>query len=260
MKLAIYAALASLACAFLNISFVAVRNVVVTNERKYSDTPLDCPSSYIGLENAVRDPNGEPPRPISNFPSLAAQINRSRPKEVYFEHNRHFTNFGTAYPTDRKFRVSSEVSRSQLVFLLRIGLICPQFSTIVQYRVQDWGMERCTLTLSTSLVAPVSGHHHGRQNDERPSGRVDIWKLDEGKRLHPQLLSWNTRPQRHSRMASWDLSDFEHLETNEFECKSGSTLTFEISCSSDSDDCRLEYNQTKERPQTGTACLFQQLT
>ncbi|KAJ7664448.1 hypothetical protein DFH06DRAFT_323722 [Mycena polygramma] len=228
LKLAICASIASLACAFMNISFVALRVADITNERKYMDTMLESPSAYFGLERAVHDPTAEPPHPISNFPLLAAQINRARPKDVYFEHNRHLTNFGTAYPLDRKVRVS------------------PEISTVIQFRVQDWGMERCSLAFRSSVGKSQSGNHHERDMAEHWTGSVDVWRLDEGKRINGQSLSWNTRANRRDLMASWNLSTAEHLETGEFDCKSGSILTFELSCSSN--DCQLEFIQTKEKP------------
>ncbi|KAJ6489249.1 hypothetical protein C8R47DRAFT_478946 [Mycena vitilis] len=230
LKLAICASIASLACAFMNISFVALRGAGITNKRKYMDTTLESPSAYFGLERAVHAPTAEPPHPISNFPLIAAQINRARPKDVSFEHNRHLTNFGTAYTLDRKFRVFPEVS------------------TVVQFRVQDWGMERCSLMLRSSVRNSQSGNHHGRDMLEHRTGSVDVWRLDEGKRINAQYFSWSTKANRRDLMASWNLSTTEHLETGEFGCQSGLILTFELSCSSN--DCHLEFVQTKERPRT----------
>lgn len=117
-----------MACTFLNISFLAFRKVFVTNEIKYAHIELETPNSYIGLERAVHDPNAPPPKPISNFPLFTTQINHSEPNTVYYEHNRHFTNFGTAWPTDRKFRVATGVgiffSRSWVCLTISSGLDC----------------------------------------------------------------------------------------------------------------------------------------
>ncbi|KAJ7485124.1 hypothetical protein B0H11DRAFT_1806448 [Mycena galericulata] len=219
MRFAIYACLASMACTFLNISFLAFRKVSVTNDIKYAHTELEMPNSYIGLERAIHDPNSPPPKPITNFPLFTAQVNQSEPNAVYYEDNRHFTNFGTAWPTDRKFRVGSGVS------------------TIVQFRVQDFGMEKCTLTLSTSLTAPA------------PGGRMDLWKLDKDRRLDPHDVSWKTRPSRSRLVISWDLGHSAALTTDEFPCKSTSILTFELACSSRA-DCTLQFIQPRNAPES----------
>ncbi|KAJ7780143.1 hypothetical protein DFH07DRAFT_950196 [Mycena maculata] len=233
LRFAIYACLASMACTFLNISFLAFRKVFVTNDIKYAHIQLETPSSYIGLERAVHSPNAPPPKPISNFPFFTAQVNQSEPGTVFLENNRHFTDFGTAWPTDRKFRVVAGVS------------------TIMQFRVQDFGMEKCTLTLSTGMTTPDSGHSHGRDMHEHvhPMGQMDLWKLDQDRRLDPHLVSWKTRPQRSRLVTSWDLAYSTSLRTEEFYCKSTSILTFELACSGQ-EDCNLDFTQPRENPES----------
>ncbi|KAJ7818317.1 hypothetical protein B0H14DRAFT_2520484 [Mycena olivaceomarginata] len=230
LKYAIYACLASMACTFLNLSFLTFRRVFVTNNIKYAHIELETPNSYIGLERAVRDPNSPPPKPVSNYPRFSAQVNQTDPSAVYYEFNRHFTNFGTAWPTDRTFRVAAEVS------------------TIVQFRVQDFGMEKCTLTLSTGMAPPASGHHgrrHAGHAHPPPTGRMDLWRLDQARAIDPQRLSWRTRPKRSRLAASWDLAHSASLRTDEFACKSTSIITFELACSGQ-EDCLLDFTQSKE--------------
>ncbi|KAF8205914.1 hypothetical protein K438DRAFT_1578626 [Mycena galopus ATCC 62051] len=233
MKFAVYACLASIACTFLNISFLTFRKAFVTNDIKYAHIELPTPNSYIGLERAVRDPNSPPPKPISNFPLFTAQVNQSEPNAVYYEYNRHFTNFGTAWPTDRKFRVVTGAS------------------TIVQFRVQDFGMEKCTLTLAMNIPRSTSHGHHGREMETHvhPNGRMDLWKLDQDRRLDPQVVSWKTRPQRAGLVTSWDLAHSASLRTEEFPCKSTSILTFELACSGE-ENCTLDFTQNKEEPES----------
>ncbi|KAJ7589609.1 hypothetical protein C8J56DRAFT_784707 [Mycena floridula] len=225
MKFAVYVCLASLACTFLNISFLVTRELLVTNDIKYSHITLEAPNSYYGLENAVMDPTAAPPSPIVNPPFFAGHINKSNPYTVYREDNRHFMDFGTVYPTDRKFIVE------------------PRVSTIAQFRVQDFGMERCTLRLST-------GTSNTRDIGTELTGRIELWKLHQKGRLDPNLLSWKTRPQRSLMLASWDASSANRMETETFLCASNSILTFELACAQEQ-NCRLQFNQPREKPHSG---------
>jgi hypothetical protein len=124
----------------------------------------------------------------------------------------------------------------------------------VQFRVQDFGMEKCTLTLSTGMTPPSSGHSHGRDMHEHepdhPRGHIDLWKLDQDRRLDPRFVSWKTRPQRSRLVTSWDLAHSESLRTEEFVCASTSILTFELACVGQ-EDCLLDFTQPREKPESG---------
>ncbi|KAJ7267911.1 hypothetical protein C8J57DRAFT_1326138 [Mycena rebaudengoi] len=220
MKFAVYACLASLMCTFLNVSFLAARKVLVTNDIKDAHIPLETPNSYFGLENAFRDASAEPP------------LNESEPNAIYYEINRKLTYYGTSYPTDRKF------------------VVAPGISTIVQYRVQDFGMEKCTLQLSTSIPPEASGHGHGRDIHAHNMGQIDLWKLDHDRRLDRKSLSWNSRPRRLSLTTTWDVSNDAPMETAEFPCATTSILTFELACARHS-ECRLEFIQPRVEPRAG---------
>ncbi|KAJ7268001.1 hypothetical protein C8J57DRAFT_1326356 [Mycena rebaudengoi] len=226
MKFAVYACLASLMCTFLNVSFLAARKLLVTNDIKDTHIPLETPNSYFGLENAFRDASAEPPRPILNVPFFASQVNESEPNAIYYEIDRKLTYYGTAYPTDRKF------------------MVAPGISTIVQYRVQDFGMEKCILQLSTSIPPEASGHDHGRDIDAHSMGQIDLWKLDHDRRLDRKSLSWGSRPRRLSLTTTWDVSKDAPMETVEFPCATNSILTFELACARHS-ECRLEFIQPR---------------
>ncbi|KAJ7822603.1 hypothetical protein B0H13DRAFT_2376579 [Mycena leptocephala] len=238
MDLGIGACLASLACTLLNISFLTVREILVTNDIKFSDIPLDVPNSYYGLENAVRDSTAQPPAPIRNPPFFAGHINQSAPSTVFFEYNRQFTDFGTVYTTDRRF------------------LVAPGISTVLQFRVQDFGMERCNVTLSPFIynAEPPERTTVGAVNDTL-IGRVELWRLGLRTRLDPQDLSWRTRPIRSLLLASWEFTSGRRMETPEFLCESGSIMTFELACAGE-DDCRIDFNQPRENF-TSTLFLMQ---
>jgi hypothetical protein len=191
---------------------------------------------------------------VSNYPRFSAQVNQTDPSAVYYELNRHFTNFGTAWPTDRTFRVAAGVGFTSLSSeCTRLTVLYEQVSTIVQFRVQDFGMEKCTLTLSTGMAPPASGHHGRRDAGHAhlpPAGRMDLWRLDQARAIDPQRLSWRTRPKRSSLVTSWDLAHSASLRTDEFACKSTSILTFELACSGQK-DCLLDFTQSKEGSESG---------
>ncbi|KAJ7065425.1 hypothetical protein C8F01DRAFT_1366418 [Mycena amicta] len=240
LKYALFAAFASLLCTFLNISFLALQrnnSSNISNDIKYTHVFLQTPSSYTGLERADPHPNEPAPAPMSGWPDLTAQVSEREPSKVFYENNRRFTNFGMAYPTDRKFRVA------------------PGVSTIVQFRVRDWGMEHCTLTFATGMTPPASEHGHSR--DEMHShghptatGHLDVWQLtQQHERVDPERISWGTRPPRNHLLGTWDLTRAEALRSEEFHCNSTSLLTLELSCHG-SEGCHLEFVQPREQPES----------
>ncbi|KAK7050726.1 hypothetical protein R3P38DRAFT_2866602 [Favolaschia claudopus] len=235
LLLSILACIASLLYTLLNFSLLLNLNLnlSVSNDIKYLDVVLETPNSYYGLQNAYRDPTAPPPPPIHNPAFFAGHINASAPSTVLFKHNPQFTDFGTIYTTDRRFIAN------------------PQISTIFQFRVQDWGMEKCNITLSLS-PSPLSSHGHSTHSHTRspaspspstPRGKVDIWRLDLNKKLPPSTLSWNTRPRRSSLLTSWDLTAKQRYETPEFKCASGEIITFELACE---ESCEVDFNQPRE--------------
>ncbi|KAJ7150743.1 hypothetical protein C8R46DRAFT_1229677 [Mycena filopes] len=248
VKLAICACLASLACTFFNISFLAIRKPSVGNSIKFSNLALPEPNSYYGLENAVHNLSAEAPAPIRNPAFFAGFVDQSAPASIPFKWNRQFTDFGTVYPTDRRFVVSASIS------------------TIFQFRVQDFGMERCSLNLSVPGPAAPSeedSHRHLRTRApalaETLKGRVEVWQLGLDKRLDPTALSWNTRPLRSLLLASWHLSESQEaqqLTSPEFVCASGTIMTFELACAGKA-ECEVDFNQPREHPATSTLFLIQ---
>ncbi|KAJ6540554.1 hypothetical protein B0H19DRAFT_1381617 [Mycena capillaripes] len=247
VKLAICACLASLLCTFFNISFLTVRSALLTpsNEIKFSNLSLPFGNVYYGLENALRvsGPNATPaPEPIQNPPFFASYVNASAPGTPPFQHPSQWTDFGTVYRTDRRFRVASGIS------------------TVFQFRVRDFGMERCNLTLLPFVPPPPrSGTHGHRAVDETKAtgtfkGRVELYRLRlDNERLNPETLSWDTRPARvGDALASWDVSNKGRVDTSEFACPSGSIMTFELACAGAS-DCQVDFNQPREH---FTSALF----
>ncbi|KAJ7028060.1 hypothetical protein C8F04DRAFT_69279 [Mycena alexandri] len=242
MKLGFLAFLACLACTFLNFSFLTVRNISVSNGIKFSNLELPAANSYYGLENALRNSTAEPALPIKNPPFFAGHIDQMSPAYVPFRLDRQFTHFGTVYPTDRRI------------------LVAPGISTIIQFRVQDFGMERCTLNLTTPAAmagdAVDHGHIHDRAPTETSKGLVELWQLKLDRCIDPTALSWSTRPRRSHLLATWDVSHRSNVGTLDFVCASRSIMSFELACAGEG-ACQVDFKQPREHPTTSTLFLIQ---
>jgi hypothetical protein len=108
-------------------------------------------------------------------------------------------------------------------------LVTSQISTIAQFRVIDYGMESCSLAITTppkndtagiissSLDLPVS---------------LEVWTLPTKHKLDLAKLTWATRPQPRTHVGTLAISHGATYHMPRFECRSGSYQTFELSCSS----------------------------
>lgn len=104
-----------------------------------------------------------------------------------------------------------------------------KISTIAQFRVIDYGMESCSLAITTppkndtasiissSLDLPVS---------------LEVWRLATKHKLDVARLTWATRPQPRTHVGTLAISHGTTYHMPRFECRSGSYQTFELSCSS----------------------------
>ena len=100
-------------------------------------------------------------------------------------------------------------------------------------------MKRCSLELLLPSESELKGH------SVVPSGKVanvEIWRVDEGRKLDVHGLSWTHRPRRASLLASWAVRPNATLETKEFYCPSGSYQTFELACGGE--PCTVDFVQS----------------
>ncbi|KAJ6484014.1 hypothetical protein C8R45DRAFT_999949 [Mycena sanguinolenta] len=210
----------SMATLLLNLTYFRQSYTAISQNK------LDYPNPYIGLENAMlKDVTS--PAPIMNFPLFLGQINMSD-SAVADEDLYHWTSsFGTIYPEDRTFLVSSEAS------------------TIAQFRAIDFAMERCVLTLAVPSVEDQGTS--GKKTISSPGPiSLAIWALDSTDDMDPRTLSWFTRPARSHLLTTIIFSVSGYFESPPFSCPSRTLHTFEISCGTP--ECYLRFHQDSKPP------------
>ncbi|KAJ7191610.1 hypothetical protein GGX14DRAFT_380957 [Mycena pura] len=194
-------------------------------------TKLAYPNPYIGLEKAVLL-DSPTPAPIINFPHLLAQVNSSNPTTVYLQQPHWPTYFGTLYPNDRRFLVTNEVS------------------TIAQFRMMDYGMERCVAKLEMPSSTELAQLPEKRFSLSGTPFPLEIWALAAGDDIDPHKLSWSTRPLSTQLLLDVTIDrDVKTIESPEFACPSRTLLAFELRCGTP--DCHLQFNQSNKAPRLG---------
>lgn len=108
----------------------------------------------------------------------------------------------------------------------------------------DYGMENCSVTLSTPQLsgefeqdAATVRIKHG------DSAELDVWSLDQHSKMNYQELSWNTIPHRIQHLGTLKMTYGISQQLPGFPCHSGTFETIEISCRG---DCDVELNVTKK--------------
>jgi len=217
------ACLICVACTITNLFFVRhSQSQQITSFRR-----LERRSTYIGLEKLSRGNTSTSLGPISNFPSLLAQIDEAQPHRVFIDSHRWFSASGVVYPEDRRF------------------LLTPGVSTVARFRILDFGMERCTLTGAIPSLSALNEANRTISLFESPV-IIQVWRLQSETDLDPHTLSWASRPRRESLLTSWSISPGDHPETYSFPCLSGSLHVFEFACAGAS--CHLDFQQSNKEP------------
>ncbi|KAI0722488.1 hypothetical protein C8Q76DRAFT_793536 [Earliella scabrosa] len=211
-----------LACALsLVFSIVNLCLLVTPRPSPFPLKDIEFASSYVGLERTHRDPTAPPPPSITSFPTAIGVVNQSEPHAVYLDAPRWESTFGVVYLPERRVVTSS------------------MESTVIQYWAGDFGMKRCSLKLLLPSESELKGQ------SVVPSGKVanvEIWRVDEGRKLDVHGLSWTHRPRRTSLLASWAVRPNATLETKGFHCSSGSYQTFELACGGE--PCTVDFVQS----------------
>ncbi|KAF8641552.1 hypothetical protein AX16_009929 [Volvariella volvacea WC 439] len=135
------------------------------------------------------------------------------------------------YPEDKQFLVNTKVS------------------TILQFRVLDYGMERCTLTFSLPTPEGLADPHHSKAVALGGPIHLSIWRLDSSEPLEPSSLSWSNRPpRRRDAMEFYVQPEGSLIESEEFRCPAGSLQTYEVACSPRNSDCYIWFQQDHKEP------------
>ncbi|KAJ3813291.1 hypothetical protein EV368DRAFT_5217, partial [Lentinula lateritia] len=176
-------------------------------------------SPYIGFDSIYKNQTLTTKYPpIRNQPRVLAPVyadERNKVAPVWA--NRHLTEDGYVPIAERRLYVTSRVS------------------TIVQFHIRDYGMEKCSVALE------VPTHNFNGREEASIWGNdttVDVWLLEGESKIDFQKLSWNTKPGRKSYIGSIQPTYNSKHELSAFPCISGSYLTLEVSCSSP--DCHVD--------------------
>ena len=121
---------------------------------------------------------------------------------------------------------------------------------VMQVRVQDYGLERCSL-------ASIIPHSSLLEKQKRTlslangSATIELWALDSTQgEIDVTSLSWSTRPRRTMLISTINVVEGAHTHSSDFDCGiSGSLRIFELACPAGNErDCWVDFWQ--EQPET----------
>ncbi|KAF9528137.1 hypothetical protein CPB83DRAFT_358919 [Crepidotus variabilis] len=159
---------------------------------------------------------------IINEPSLATQVSSTDVNKVFpVDLHQWLSDFGRLSPPDRRFYVSKDVH------------------TVVQFNVLDYGMENCSISVrlpsrGDQLPHPYTLPRHAS------TVRLAYCELESEQPLKERTLSWNRRPACSQKRGVIDALVGGEIELKPFECKSGSYLSYLVSCADESSECNLD--------------------
>ncbi|KAJ7844411.1 hypothetical protein B0H14DRAFT_997040 [Mycena olivaceomarginata] len=178
---------------------------------------LEIRSPYVNLASLYSQTSLQSSKhdPIVNHARAFVQISSTEPHKV-------FPPYGLMRPTG-----DGMVPEYQ-----RHLLVTPTISTVTQFRVADFGMENCSLSITVPPRADSEDHIH----DEPAT--LDIWSYPLTKKLDMQKLSFATRPTGGTLLGSLPVSFGETHRLPGYRCLSGSYQTFEFRCSTP--ECKID--------------------
>ncbi|PCH43212.1 hypothetical protein WOLCODRAFT_74617, partial [Wolfiporia cocos MD-104 SS10] len=182
---------------------------------------------YIGLDALYKsgyraNTSGPVDNRLINRPRVVAPVYMDRPnKPTADDELIAYREYGTFSPHERHFQVDSSTA------------------TILQFRVIDFGMEDCALTLRLPGHGEVvEGRHPFRIN---PSSILEVCRLDISTALDLPLLSWNTKPPCSAlHFPSVLATGGQDVEVARFPCEWGSYHSFEVSCDEKTPGCFVD--------------------
>ncbi|KIJ54694.1 hypothetical protein M422DRAFT_133624, partial [Sphaerobolus stellatus SS14] len=174
-------------------------------------------NAYIGLATIEEGYRPVQLPPIYNYPRFVGQVTPQNPTYVFHESVvKEMTVAGLIYPQDRRIFVNDTVH------------------SIAQFRVADWGMEKCSL----SMVIPEYTDSPNTDITIIPSPTsFQIWRLNVDSELNTAKLSWKTRPPRRHFVGELTVGKNITAYLPEFPCTSGSLVSFELNC----DSCLVDF-------------------
>lgn len=112
---------------------------------------------------------------------------------------------------------------------------------IAQYRVHDFGMERCAIAAQIPDKVTLASRNQSI-NMNGDTTRVEVWNLTVSKELDAKALSWRNKPVRNQLLGNLSVDIGQFSKTTDFYCgPSGSLQTFELACTSNA--CDIDFWQ-----------------
>jgi len=205
---------------------------------KASQMPLKRPNQFIGLDKLSynRSTFQEAQMSSITFPDFIHQVDSTQPDNVLPDSGQlYFSTFGTIAPETRLFLATEEVS------------------TILQFRVRDYGLEHCKIELILPMdlegsigQAEHGGHHWQLSGDTHD---LEVWSVDANNWLSASTLTYANRPKRLERIGALAVHPGMNVSSHGFPCASDSIQSFELFCISPA--CRIEILQGKRLPIMG---------
>ncbi|KAI0803207.1 hypothetical protein BC629DRAFT_1591291 [Irpex lacteus] len=97
-------------------------------------------------------------------------------------------------------------------------------STISQYRILDWGMENCTI----SVTLPPSSDMFTKLHVLSTPAYVNVWVLVGAEELDFGVMTYATKPQRRFLLGTLSVAAGETVTSPSFRCLTASYLAIEI--------------------------------
>ncbi|EJD06941.1 uncharacterized protein FOMMEDRAFT_152279 [Fomitiporia mediterranea MF3/22] len=110
-------------------------------------------------------------------------------------------------------------------------LLTDHITMIAQFRVHDYGMERCRVVSSIPSWELLQSHNQ-TLHLAGDTSHIEVWNLtSSGKALDERTLAWETKPPRRELITTLSVHENSTHKSDEFWCgTSGSLQTFELLC------------------------------
>ena len=112
---------------------------------------------------------------------------------------------------------------------------------VAQYRVHDYGMERCAIT--AQILDQDFLHKMGQNLTIRgDTSNIEVWNLTAPGELNANRLSYALKPERGALLGKFSIAEDQQSQTEDFYCgPSGSLQAFELVCTGE--DCEVDFWQ-----------------
>ncbi|KAL5525642.1 hypothetical protein ACEPAG_6978 [Sanghuangporus baumii] len=176
---------------------------------------LERPSTYIGLNKLPSElQHSALPKTLDVFPPFFRPVDHVHPHYVFpSDGHARFTFNGRVSPGDHRI------------------LLTDHITMVAQFRVHDYGMERCRV-VSSIPSWEILQLHNQTLHLAGDTSHVEVWNLTStGQKLDELALSWKTKPPRKELITTLSVAENSTHASNEFWCgPSGNLQTIELLC------------------------------